>query len=234
MIDFHSHILPCVDDGSKSLEESRALLGMLASQGVETIVSTSHFYPDHEPPKSFLKRRDESYEKLCDSLGENKPEILLGAEVKFYDGISRMEELPLLRIANTKLLLLEMPFSHWTKYTLNELRELSCLDETVIVLAHIERYLNMQERGLLDFLRSNGILIQVNASFFTNILTRRKAFKLLEAGMIDFIGSDCHNLKYRPPLIGEACGVIKNKFGEEFLLGFTEYTKELLETNILK
>lgn len=234
MIDFHSHILPCVDDGSKSLEESRALLESLASQGVGTVVSTSHFYPDHEPIQSFLKRRNEAYEKLRDSLGECKPEILLGAEVRFYDGISRMEELSSLRIANTKLLLLEMPFSRWTKYTLKELRELSCLNETVIVLAHIERYLNMQERGLLEYLRSNGILIQVNASFFANLLTRRKAFKLLEAGMIDFIGSDCHNLKYRPPLIGEACGVIKNKFGEEFLLGFSEYSRDLLESNILK
>ena len=57
MIDFHSHILPGMDDGSSSPEESIAMLEMSAGQGIDHIFATSHFYPDEEDPASFLRRR---------------------------------------------------------------------------------------------------------------------------------------------------------------------------------
>ena len=56
MIDFHSHILPGMDDGSSSPEESLAMLEVSAEQGVDEIFATSHFYPDEEDPASFLAR----------------------------------------------------------------------------------------------------------------------------------------------------------------------------------
>ncbi len=229
MIDFHAHILPSVDDGSKSVEESLKLLAMLSAQGIESVLATSHYYADRESPQNFLERRAIAYETLKPSLDCKYPEMLLGAEVRFYDGISRLSELCSLRIQNTKLLLLEMPFARWTEYTVKELCELSCSNEIVIVLAHIERYLNMQDRGVFEYLREHGVLMQVNASFFADLLSRRKALRMLESGLIDALGSDCHNTHIRRPRINEAINVIRRNFGDTFVNDFAEYSKELLQ-----
>ena len=229
MIDFHAHILPSVDDGSKSVDESLKLLEMLTAQGVESVLATSHYYADRESPQSFLERRATAYDALKPFLDSKCPEILLGAEVRFYDGISRLSELCSLRIENTKLLLLEMPFARWTEYTVKELCELSCSNELVVVLAHIERYLNMQDRGVFEYLREHGVLMQVNASFFADLLSRRKALRMLKSGLIDALGSDCHNTHVRRPRINEAINVIKRNFGDTFVDDFAEYSKALLQ-----
>ena len=229
MIDFHAHILPSVDDGSKSVDESLKLLEMLTAQGVESVLATSHYYADRESPQSFLERRATAYDALKPFLDSKCPEILLGAEVRFYDGISRLSELCSLRIENTKLLLLEMPFARWTEYTVKELCELSCSNELVVVLAHIERYLNMQDRGVFEYLREHGVLMQVNASFFADLLSRRKALRMLKSGLIDALGSDCHNTHVRRPRINEAINVIKRNFGDTFVDDFAEYSQALLQ-----
>lgn len=57
MIDFHTHILPGLDDGAKTLDESIQLLKMEEEQGVDTIVFTPHYYHEREDLKSFLQRR---------------------------------------------------------------------------------------------------------------------------------------------------------------------------------
>ena len=57
MIDFHTHILPGLDDGAKTLDESIQLLKMEEEQGVDTIVLTPHYYHEREDLKSFLQRR---------------------------------------------------------------------------------------------------------------------------------------------------------------------------------
>ena len=64
MIDFHTHILPKMDDGSKSTEESIAMLKMQAEQGIRWVVATPHFYAEHESPQDFLQRRNHSYQSL--------------------------------------------------------------------------------------------------------------------------------------------------------------------------
>ena len=232
MIDLHSHILPNIDDGSQSIKESLSLLSMLSSQGVKTVAATPHFYAENDPPERFLERRNESYARLSSSLTDGEyPEILLGAEVRYYGGISRMNELSRFCIGNTDILLLEMPFNRWSKSVLKELRAIACSGECRVVLAHIERYISMQEKGIIDSLREEGILLQTNASFFSNLITRRKALKLLANGFFDFIGSDCHNTVSRPPRISEACAVIEKKLGKELLYDFTDYSKTVLGYN---
>lgn len=228
MIDFHSHILPSMDDGSKSVQESLALLEMLSVQGVEIVVASPHYYADRESPQSFLERRTNAYELLKPSLRCEMPQILLGAEVRFYNGISRLSELSSLRIENTKLLLLEMPFARWTDYTLKELCELSCSNEIVVVLAHIERYLKMQDRGVFEYLREQGILMQTNAEFYSEMFSRRKALRFLKSGIIDAIGSDCHDTSVRRPRIEEAVNAIKKNCGNVFFENFADYSRNLI------
>lgn len=228
MIDWHSHVLPKVDDGSKNVEESLAMLDMLKSQGIDTVAATSHFYANDESVSSFLERRQKAYEELCKSITEKSPEILLGAEVYYYSGISRMNDLKLLRLQDSKVLLLEMPMSKWSDYTVRELIEISSSRDFKLVIAHLDRYMHFQSDKVIEKLLGNGILVQVNASFFNDFLKKRKALNLLSNGYIHFVGSDCHNTKTRPPRIGGAYDAIRKKFGEQFLSGMDSFGRSVL------
>ncbi len=224
-----------MDDGSHNVAESISMIGMQVSQGVSTVIATPHFYANDETVDSFLERRQRSLELLIPELTEGAPEIILGAEVRYYQGISRMEGLKALRIEGSKLLLLEMPMAEWTEYMIRELIELSGKSSFRIVLAHIERYLSLQKQAVWDRIYDSGIMIQVNSSFFTALASKRKAISLLKEGKIHFIGSDCHNMKSRPPQIGKAFEVIQKKLGENYIHQMNEYGHSLLAiTNISK
>lgn len=228
MVDFHSHIIPCIDDGSQSVEESVELLAMLSEQGVETVVATPHFFAERESIEDFLKRRQSSYEALCAELPQRMPEIVLGAEVKYYNGICHLEDLRKLCVGNSNMLLLELPMSKWTEYTVREVIDLSNSKGITLVLAHIDRYLAFQDNDVWDRFLESGILFQVNASFFTERRSRRKAFSLIKNNLIHFLGSDCHRVLTRPPYIGQAAEIIGKKFGKEFVALMTEYASSML------
>ncbi len=228
MIDWHCHVLPKMDDGSRSVEESLKLIEMQQAQGVETIVATPHFYANDESVEAFLQRRKASFDLLKQSLPENSPKIILGAEVRYYHGISKFKDLKALRAEGSEVLLLEMPFSKWTEYMVRELTEISLMGDVKLVLAHIERYLSLQSRELWDYILGSEIFTQVNASFFASSLTRRRAISMLRRGEIHFLGSDCHNLTSRYPKLDKAQDVIKKKFGESFINQMNEYGESVL------
>lgn len=217
MIDFHSHILPGMDDGSHSVDESRKMLHESFHQGVTQIVATPHFYAEDNSPKRFLERRRHSFEKLEPSLDSNMPEILLGAEVKYFEGISRADDVELLKIEGTKLILIEMPFMTWNQRIVNEVCELVS-SRTKVIIAHVERYFRYgAEKYLEDFYR-NGILIQANAeSFIGGKFATRKVMNMLRDGKIDLLGSDCHNMSSRVPNLLEARKEISKRIGDNVL-----------------
>lgn len=223
MIDWHCHILPNMDDGSQSVAESVSLINMQKSQGVSTVVLTPHFYANDESVDTFLERREKSLYELKSQLYGDSPRLLLGAEVRYYQGISRMADLKKLRIEGSQLLLLEMPMCTWSEYMIRELIELSFKGDIKIVLAHIERYYSLQKRSVWDRLFESGILAQVNASFFASVFTKRKAMKMLNKGNVHFVGSDCHNTTSRPPKMKGAFKAIKGKLGRDFVEQMNEF-----------
>lgn len=229
MFDFHSHILPELDDGAKSVEESIAMLKMLKAQGVNTVALTSHYLAVDESPERFLERRQESYQKLInetDKSSEDFPKLMLGAEVFYYPGILKMEELSTLTLGDTNLLLLEMPMAKWSEYAIREITEFSNFSDIQLVLAHVERYIKYQSKGTIERMLDSGVLMQSNASFFFSKKTKRKALKMFDNGYIHFLGSDCHNLERRPPRFDEAIAVIKDKFTSEAVDTFFNDQKE--------
>ena len=231
MIDWHSHILPEMDDGSRNVDESLQMLALLEKQAVNTVVATPHFYANEESVDEFLNRRSKAFETLCSAKGENGIRLLCGAEVRYYPGIGRMQELGKLAIEGTKLLLLEMPMGKWTEATVNELTELSATCGLRIVMAHIDRYLGFVDLKTIDRLCEHGLMMQVNASFFERMGTRRKALKMLDMGLIHFVGSDCHNLTTRPPKVCSAYDAVRKRFGEDFLSQMNAYGNRLLGRN---
>lgn len=230
MIDFHSHILPAIDDGSSSVEESIALLDMLKDQGIKTVVATPHFDAKRDTLEEFIKKRRESYEALLPQINKEHPKIILGAEVAYYPGIERLKALSFLTAGESDLLLLEMPISVWTDYTVKEVVDLATTKNMTVVLAHAERYLGRQSVKTIELLNGSGILMQYNADFFLRFGQRRTALKMLEQGEIHLIGSDCHNLTARPPRIGEVYERIKHKLGEGFYSFLCGYGHSLLNT----
>ncbi len=229
MTDFHSHILPAIDDGSQSVEESIELLKMLKAQGIDRVYATPHFYPSRDNPDRFLSRRERAYQKLKRAMQDGDyPEILLGAEVAYFPGISKIKNLQDFRLEGSKILLLEMPVSEWSEYTLRELTEISCLGDTTVLIAHAERYAHYQKKVAMSRLLDMGIIMQSNASYILNTKTRRKAMKLIKKNTMHLIGSDCHNTSDRAPRIGEAYELIKKKLGDDAIKHFDELYNSLL------
>lgn len=230
MIDWHNHVLPAMDDGSRDVAESIAMMQAQMAQGVTMVIATPHFYANDESVASFLQRRDRSMATLRQQWQDGMPPLRLGAEVHYYPGISRMEGLSSLCIEGSKLLLMEMPMSRWTDSMVRELIDLSGRDGLCLVLAHIDRYLSLQDKEVWNRLLENGILMQTNASFFSNFTTKRKALALLREGYIHLLGSDCHNMTTRPPRIGKAAGVIQRRFGDDYLCQMNEFGYSLFDT----
>lgn len=229
MIDFHSHVLPNVDDGSRSVEESIQLLKMLAKQGAKTVCATPHFIAVDESPEAFFIKRQKALDALLPELSDDLPEIRVGAEVLYFSGISHLKGLSRFCIEGTRFLLLEMPFSVWNEHIVKEVLELSCSGEFQLILAHIERYLPDMPKELFSQLLEYDVIMQSNASFFLNFRTKRKALKMLRDGEIHLIGSDCHNIRSRHPKLAAARAVISRKLSEEFLEFYDERAQRFLE-----
>lgn len=213
MVDVHSHILPGMDDGSRCAAESVAMLEASARQGVEYIAATPHFYAAENSPAQFLDRRKAAAAALRAVWHPGLPRLMLGAEVRYFDGISQAEEADALKIGDTGFLLLEMPFSPWTGRMVSEVLELQSRRGTTVLLAHIERYLAFLKAAAWRVLLDSGVRTQCNAAFFLNWRTRRRALGMLLRGEIHFLASDCHNMADRPPRLGDAVKEIDRSLG---------------------
>lgn len=219
LIDFHTHILPRVDDGSHSINESLQMIRTLTDLGVNCIALTPHFYAGSDTPERFLERRNSSLVALQDAIDSQKDlsnvKLIPGAEIQYFEGITVMSELERFTLGNKGCLLVEMPMCKWATHMVNDLLELQSRGGLKIVLAHVERYLFAQKKEIIHRLLSAGIKMQVNASFFNDIMSRRRAVNLLKNGVIHVVGSDCHNMSTRAPNIGKAYNMIVKKLGAD-------------------
>ena len=216
MVDFHTHILPKIDDGSKSTEESLAMLRAEWDHGVEEVILTPHFYPQTDDPHEFLERRQASFERLQEVMGdESLPKLRLGAEVYFYHGMSNSEILKKFAISGTRCILVEMPSSPWTERMYMELADIYNKLDLIPIVAHIDRYIRpFHTYNIPKNLSLLPVLVQASGSFFTTKRTRRLAMKLLKDDKIHLLGSDAHNLTSRPPDLDRAKNVIVKDLGE--------------------
>ena len=213
MIDFHTHILPEIDDGSSSIEESVELLKMLSNQGVSKVVLTPHFYAYSSSAESFIKMRQKSLEKLSGALSDQNIDIdlYLGCEVLYFEELWRLENLESYCIEGTRYILVEMPFSPWADSMLDGIEKIIAKGY-VPIIAHFERYLSYQgNKKKVEKLLSMGALLQMNCEYLNGFFTRRKAIKYFKKGYISAIGTDCHNTESRAPKYDTANEYLKKK-----------------------
>lgn len=232
VIDFHSHILPGVDDGSESVETSLAMLRMAAEQGIERVIATPHFYPQQDSPDRFLERRREAMKRLRDAMGEDNafPEITLGAEVYYFRGMSESDQLPRLTIDGKSSILIEMPMSPWTEEMYRELEAIWTMRGILPIIAHIDRYIRpLHTYGIPERLAQLPVLVQANAEFFLQKRTAGMALRMLKADKIHLLGSDCHNITSRKPDLGQALQLIRRKLGEDVLQRIETYQRNALD-----
>lgn len=228
IVDFHSHVLPQLDDGSGSVEESIEMLRLSAQQGVREVILTPHFYPQYMTQERFLEKRRYSHEKLLTRITPDMklPAIRTGAEVYFYPQMSHSDALRDLVIEGTECVLVEMPMGTWTSKMYRELESIHRNLGLIPIVAHVDRYLGrFRDYGIMERLEALPVLVQANASFF---LRGGKGIKMLRERQIHLLGSDCHNTVDRPPNLGDAVKRIERKLGSDTLEWIREQEKLIL------
>ncbi len=220
MIDFHTHILPAIDDGSKDIDMTRSMLEMESSIGVKHIVATPHFYAHRMRVADFVHNRAAAFESIRPQLeAANLTDIRLGAEVHYFEGIGRADRLPELLIQGTRTILLEMPFLSWDEQVYRDVYDLTAKKNYRVVLAHIERYTELQKKllfskSVFDRILELPLVLQINAGSFEDKKKARFCDRLIERGADIIVGSDCHNISTRRPNLDIAKSHIISNFGE--------------------
>lgn len=232
-IDFHTHILPGMDDGSKSPEMSSEMIDRMIFDDIGVVCATSHFYVWREDVDDFLLRRERANENLLKVLDgkENAPKVLLGAEVAYFSRILDVD-LDKLLIQGSNTLLLEMPFYKWKSEEIDVIETL-CLDRGYnVVLAHFERYPDVHsDEHILKVLYNLPIRIQINAETMISFFRKKKYLEMFSKGKAHLLGSDCHNLDSRRPNIGLGRKSIEDKLGRAALDRIDSEGSRLLNLN---
>ena len=232
IVDFHSHILPNVDDGSSSLEQSVEMLELEAQQGIRHVIATPHFYPQHDSPMRFLSRREEAFSRLQERIAHRTdlPEVTVGAEVYYFHGISECDFLPHLTIGGKKCILIEMMGSIWSERMYQELLDIREKQGLIPIIAHIDRYITpANASGVLERLEELPVFVQANAEPFLHFTTRGMLLRGLRADQIHLLGSDCHDTASRKPNLAAAINVIEKRLGRGALEQICRYQQMLLD-----
>ncbi len=218
MTDLHTHILPGMDDGAQTPEQSIAMLREQSRQGVKTVALTPHFYRSNERPGTFLERRSEAWQTLQNALAELPetereclPRLILGAEVAYAPGMWEWAEIAELCYENTNVLLLELPMAGWNQEMFRQIYSFISRTGITPMIAHAERYLwNKQFWRLTEM----QLPMQLSAAALLRFYGRKWACRILEE-QGGILISDCHNMDSRPPNMGQAIQWLWQKKGEQ-------------------
>ncbi len=230
MIDFHTHVLPGIDDGSKSVEVSRELLEESARRGVTHLAATPHFYAQQESFDRFLEKREHALKKVLSEKEkwENVPQLFVGAEVYYFPGMGRADRLKELCYRGTDILLLEMPFAQWTEDVLEDVEAIIEKQKLRVMLAHIERFYEFQKKkNIWNEIFELPVIPQMNTGAFLH-KKKRLCLKLAQKYGTVLLGTDCHNMTSRCPNMDEGREVIRQKLGDKQLDAIDSRGLELL------
>lgn len=239
LFDIHSHILPAVDDGAEDLIESLHLLEMMQSQGITDCIATPHFYPHEDNLEDFLQTTKAAFKRLRKIANErNLPNIYLGCEMLYYEGIGKSRSLAELCLNGSNILLLELTDACIDDTLFEDLKALKNELFITPVIAHIERYCGAKNyRKFLSFIKQEHIPAQINAASVLMPEYNRVIKKLINSEIAYVLGTDSHSVKERPPRMAEALHEIGIKYGREQRMRLVNnsallYKKIVTETDI--
>jgi protein-tyrosine phosphatase len=210
MIDFHNHIIPNLDDGSKSVDISLDMLKEAQAQGITDIVNTVHY----QHPK--MEKKDTSYKFIINEINkfqkiayDNNINIKIhpASEVFFKFNLTEILDNPITTFGNGKYMLIEFQRLSFPKGYEDEIFKIQLKGITPII-AHPERYRGIQKDiNLAKEWIDRGYLIQIDCASIIGGFgkeTKMAAIKLLKNGLCHLIGSDSHNNKNRNFLLKPA------------------------------
>ena len=212
MIDIHSHLVPGVDDGSQSIEESLGLLKQAETEGITEIITTPHYMKNGD----FRTKATELVQRF-NALKETYQgtiKLHLGNELYIHPDLPELlEQGEILTLAESNYILVEFPFHEYKEDYDEILYELSLKYQ--IIIAHPERYSYVQDdpNFCLRWLKE-GYLLQSNQNSLFKKETRKVLIPMIEHGFVSFIASDAHN-EYRNLTLKNVMRFIKSQFGAE-------------------
>jgi len=223
MIDFHNHILPNVDDGSKSVEMSLEMLREAEKQGVSDVVNTVHY----QHPKmygidtsyNFIKTEIDKLQSIVDH-NNIKIKIHAGAEVFFDYNLTEILSNPITTIGGGKYMLIEFQTLSLPKDYEKTIFDLQLQGVTPII-AHPERYRPIQNnlKKMSEWL-GRGYIIQLDAGSLLGHFgqhAKECAMKIINMGACHIIGSDAHNNKKRNFVLKDAFRIAESILGPDNL-----------------
>lgn len=231
MIDIHSHVLPGIDDGAKTIEKTLEMLKIAEKNGIKKIVATPHFYRGYY---------ENNYENICKIVQEVNikskkieidVEIFPGQEV-FLDNhtVELFKEGIIKGINGTKYMLIELPMETMPKNALDVIYELR-IQGVIPIIAHPERYKYIIEKpSLINEFIDEKCLFQINSGSIEGIFgskVKKTAETLVSHGNCEFIASDAHSTNVRCPKLKGALEIVNN-FNLDFESKFTVNTNKLL------
>ena len=235
MIDFHTHILPNIDDGSRSIDETFNLIKEAKEVGFEGIVLTSHYIENYY--ETDVPERDVWVKAISENLGVKgiDTDLYLANEIYISENMmGLLEQQKASTINNSCYVLFELPLN---EEPLNLYDVIYSLQENKLipVLAHPERYSFVQkEPELIYDLIEKGCLMQANYGSIIGQYGVKAEYivkKFLENNMIHFLGSDVHRQNSIYPKIPFALEKIKEIVGEEKLEELTTINPKLVLAN---
>lgn len=200
-IDCHSHILPGIDDGARTPQESAEILSMLFSQNIRRVIATPHFRCHRDNVQDFCRRRYESFSALCRCIPpETADMIFLGAEVALEYGLSDIADIEDLCYEYTNCILLEFPYRPFNRWMIDEIINIAGEHNLTPVIAHIDRYTEVFSKSDYEEIFSmRGVIFQVNNEAFASRQARRIVDTLIKQDLPFIMGSDSHNTGSRKP-----------------------------------
>lgn len=209
-VDVHSHLLPGIDDGVESWEESLFILQELVNLGYNKVVTTPHVLADHYPntPEIILGKLHELKHLI---EGQGLPIKVEAAAEYFLDEIflRNLENNEKFLTFGDNYLLFETSFINKPTFLVDAVFKISAQGYKP-VLAHPERYIYMQENlRLVEDLLERDVLLQLNINSLTGYYSKgakKMAEKLIDNNYISFVGTDCHNQRHLS-VIKEASGM---------------------------
>ena len=220
-LDIHSHILPGIDDGSKSMDMTIQMLMQAYEEGVRYMMATPHFYPGHKnAEQSYV---EQVFSEVCEEAERLFPDmtLCLGNEIYYKDEVIELLEKKLIQTMNgTRYVLVEFNVGMEYKKIAQAVRKFT-MKGYYPILAHVERYAALYKRvDLVEELIHMGAYIQINAETLMGGVFdgyRKYCMKLIAEGNVHFLGSDCHNTDERRAIMEKAVRILKKKTDRDIL-----------------
>lgn len=221
MFDIHSHIIYHIDDGSRTPEESLALIRQDSAEGARDIIATPHYYVQYPTDPDRIRAELATIQNMADADGLDV-HLYPGNEVLWFDSMTeRLQSGEILTLADSHYTLIEFYPEEGYQTILRAVRNVRNAGYRPII-AHAERFRAMQEHGLEE-VRDLGAYVQLSTEPLSHkglpgLLDRETKFiqKALKNQQADFLGTDMHRTDHRPPVLRDAIRWIEKNLDPDY------------------